>query len=1171
MLEDTKMTYPSQPGLSIPQNRQIRLASSMEVGPPRGELTLPLSRGQEALWLQVRSQPWSPLYNLLVAVARFRGPLETERVRAVYRTLVARHAALRAVFREVAGVPMQFIQTQPYLDFQEVDCRSDAAGGLARRVADASRHPFKLDTGPLFRVRLFRGAEEETVLLATAHHLVLDGWSVGRLTEETLRLLGNPAAVLAPQVLSYANFIAWQRDWMAGPEAAASLAYWRKRLAQPLPVLDLPLDRPRRRRPGQGAAAIAFTLSRTRLDALRELAGQCHTTLANLLLAAFQVLLARHAGQSDILVGIPVAARPQPEYQEVIGFFSNHLAIRGDLSANPPFRAFVGQVDARVREAQAHQNLAFPDLVQALGLGREAAITPVFQAAFVLHGVRLLGEQSGFFGFGSEHGDLEIAGLRVEPFPLLQQESRFDLTLDLLEGPREISGWFKYNPELFHGASIHRMAGHFSELLAGIVVDPACPIWRLPLLTAPEVTQLAVWNATATPLPGEPLIQRLVEKRAGLHPEAPALIWAGGSMSYGELNERANRLAHYLIKLDFPEGTAIGLCQPALQERIVALLAILKSGGACLPLDPEAPPEQLAHRVETARCAVALCPDSRRGLLQGSRACLLSLELAAESLAAQPSHNPRRTMAPTSTAFLCTGSDDQPVPINHAALYNQVRARIQAFHVGPASHVLLWSDFADPGAVAEIFTALGAGAGLSLASRSALQPGPALWHTLWEGRISHLSLPAPALARMPRQALPILRHLMVTGPGCSGELAAHWQQGRHFFHAYGPAEAAGCATWMECKRVLDGQREPPVGHPLANIQVHILGPDLQPVPVGVSGEIHIAGIGVSGSLAWQGASDRYLESPWGQIYRSGHLGRRLDDGSIELLGTSRPVVTPASAPETTSVVGTSDDRDEVLSRVVHLGGSGTATPVYLVHALHGDIQGFRDLAACLGADQPVYGLRAPGLEEGETPVSSIAELAGLHVRALRRQQPYGPYRLVGWSLGGVIAYEMARRLRQAGAQVAPLLLLDSYPPETLREIAPASPAILLARELAGRSGERLLMDTAAVADQAVALGQVLSQAARLDLLPGAPDAARLLRISRVYLTTLAALRHYQPGHYRGLVVLLRAALSLGKLADNGWSRHCGHHLSIRPVAGDHYSLLQQPQATQLAEVLRNCL
>ncbi len=1167
MLEDTKMTNPSQPGLSFPQNRQIRLAPSTEVGPPRGELALPLSRGQEALWLQVRSQPWSPLYNLLVAVARFRGPLETERVWAVYRTLVARHPALRAVFREVAGVPMQFIQAHPHLDFQEVDCRNEAEGALARRVAEASRHPFKLDTGPLFRVRLFRGAGDETVLLATAHHLVLDGWSVGRLTEETLRLLANPAVVLPPQTVSYANFIAWQRDWMAGPEAAGSLAYWRKRLAQPLPVLDLPLDRPRRRRPGQGAAAIAFAISRARLDALRELAGQCHTSLANLLLAAFQVLLARHAGQSDILVGIPVAARPEPAYQEVIGYFSNQLAIRGDLSANPPFRTFAGQVDARVQEARTHQNLVFSDLVQALGIRQEAAITPVFQAAFVLHGVRFLGEQSGFFGFGSEHGDPEIAGLQVEPYPLLQQESRFDLTLDLLEGTREISGWFKYNPELFHGATLHRMAGHFSELLAGITLDPACPVWRLPLLTAHETAQLAVWNTTATPLPEEPCIQRLVEKRAGLHPEAPALIWAGRAMSYGELNERANRLAHYLIKLDFPEGTAIGLCLPASPERIVALLAILKSGGACLPLDPDTPPAQLAQRVETARCAVALCPDSRRELLQGSRACLLSLDLAAESLAAQPCHNPRRTMAPTSTAFLCTGSDGQPVPISHAALYNLVRAQIQALHPGPASHVLQWSDFADAGAVTEIFLALGAGASLTLAPPYALQPGPALWHTLWEGRISHLLLPAPALAQMPRQALPLLRHLVVTGGGCSGELAAHWQQGRHFFHAYGPAEAAGCATWMECKRVLDGQREPPVGHPLANLQIHLLGPDLQPVPLGVSGEIHIAGIGVSGGLPWQAASDRYIESPWGRLYRSGDLGRRLEDGSMELLGTSRPVVTPV----TSSVGGTSDDRDEAQSRLVHLGGSGTAPPLYLVHALHGDVQSFRDLAACLGEEQPVYGLRAPGLEEGATPVTSITELAGLHVRALRRHQPYGPYHLAGWSLGGVIAYEMAKRLRQAGAQVAPLLLLDSYPPETQRQIAPASPAQQLARELAGRSGERLLMDTTAVADQSVALGQVLSQAGRLGLLPGSPDAARLLRISRVYLTTLAALRHYQPGHYRGQVILLRADLSLGKLADNGWSRHCGHHLSIRPLAGDHYSLLQQPQVSQLAEVLRDWL
>jgi len=1358
--QDGKLRYHAARGALSEEDLHDLAARKADILPLlrlRGEApgSLPLSHGQEALWRSARSQPWSTAYNVVVVVTRLRSPLDARKIRGAYQTLLNRHPALRAVFHEKGGMPLQAIQPYQVLDFQEINCAGCVEEELARRVAQAYRLPFILESGPLFRVRLLRRAPDDAVLLVVAHQLVLDTWSIGRLSAEMLDLLGDPTAELPPPGAGYGDFVRWQRNWMSGPDAAPSLAYWRERLVGELPLLDLPVDYPRRSPPEFTGASLPFTVAAPTLAGLRKLSRQYRCSLFSLLLGAFQVLLSRHSGQADIITGTPVSARPQPEFHDTVGYFTNPVAIRGDLSGNPPFRQFLEQIEGHVLGALAHHNLPFSDLVNNLpnhqARLRDRGRSPIFQASFALHPAPPLGAQGVFLGFGGSGEALKVAGLRAEAYPLARHAGQFDIALEMAEGASTCPGLFKFNADLFKRTSIERMAGHFTMLLDGIVADPECPVASLPLLSGVEMRQLEAWNATRVSYPATRTIHHQVEVGVMRHPDAPALAFAGETVSYAEMNRRANCLAHYLVNLDFPVGTSLGVCLPSGPERVIALLAILKSGCAYLPLDADYPAERLEYMVEEARCAAVLCMAETREALRGSRACLLDLETLAESLAAQPSHNPHLDISADGTAYVVytSGSTGRPkgVPIQHHSVCNLARAQIRAFHVSGESRVLQFAAFSVDAAVAEIFMALGAGACLHLAPRGALLPGPALWQTLREQRISHLTLPPSALSVLPKEALPNLEHLILAGEAFPGDLLTHWQKGRHCYNAYGPSEATVCSTIMECTRLVAGSRPPPIGKPIANTRVHVLNEVLQPAPIGVRGELYIGGVGLShGYLNHPELNiGRFIDSPFvpGQrLYRSGDLARWREDGNLEYLGrldqqvkirghrieseeieaTLRadpevagavvlaepgpdglprldaylvpavpvrdrlvfqhrlraflelhlprhmvpsgfvllpalplnpagkvdrhalrslsheahraiaPHVAPRDATEQAlaelwarllgvETLGIHDDFFDLgghsllaaslineiesllgkrlpadalfehatiakLAQLIDghdaaathspllltLQGRGQETPLYLVHALGGDVSGYHELAQSLGSGQPVYALRAPGLEAGETAIANLVELASHHVRALRRRQPYGPYRLAGWSMGGVVAYEMARRLHSAGEEVTELLLFDSYPPQILRMFKPDKPAVLLARDLSGLFGDKLKFDPASLPDDAhQAVATILSQAQQQGFLPNHPDAAQMERLASLFLANLEALHAYLPGPYRGKLTLFRPAGTRGSLADNGWRGVCGHAFKVCAVPGDHYTLLRQPYVRVLAATLNDCL
>ncbi|HEX7239088.1 MAG TPA: condensation domain-containing protein, partial [Longimicrobiaceae bacterium] len=549
---------------------------------------LPLSFAQQRLWFVDRLEPGSSAYNLPLAL-RLRGPLEARVLERTLRETVRRHEALRTVFREAGGEPVQVVRPAgaaplPVVDLAGLAGETREAEAL-RRVREEALRPFDLERGPLLRARLLRLGEDEHVLVLAVHHIVSDGWSMGVLTRELSALYGafgrGEGSPLPPLPVQYADYAVWQRGWLAGDALERQLAWWRERLAGAPPLLELPTDRPRGAgREQQRAGRLAFALPAATAGALRALARREGATPFMALLAAWQALLGRYAGQDDVVVGSPIAGRNRLETEGLIGFFVNTLALRTDLGGGPSFRELLGRVGETTLGAYARQDLPFDRLVEELAPERSLTHTPLFQAMFSL-------QTAG-------GGELRLEKVRAEPLELDAEAAKFDLTLVLTEAPEGLEGVLLYRAALWDAAAALRMLDHFRVLLEAAAADPARPVDELPLLGPAEMEQLRTeWRATRRPFSDDTSLHRLFEAQAARTPGALALAGGGAEVTYAELDRRADRLARALRARVGPEVRVALLLEPGV-EAVASLLAVLKAGGAYVPLDPASPPERLA-------------------------------------------------------------------------------------------------------------------------------------------------------------------------------------------------------------------------------------------------------------------------------------------------------------------------------------------------------------------------------------------------------------------------------------------------------------------------------------------------------------------------------------------------------------------------------------------------
>ncbi len=872
--------------------QQGQQALSPPIGRVSREQPLALSFAQQRLWFIDQLEPGSSFYNTPTAV-RLVGELNVDALHRTLNEVVRRHEVLRTSFQLVEGSPVQVIASELALQLPVTDLGALPEGEREAKAQwlaqDEAQTPFDLATGPLIRARLLRLEAQEHIVLLTLHHVASDAWSVGVLVGEIAALYaaftqGQPSP-LPELAIQYADFAAWQREWLSGAVLQQQLDYWRGQLQGAPELLTLPTDKPRPPMQRHRSAIHRFTVPADITQGLHALGRQEQATLFMTLAAAFQLLLARYSGQDDVCIGTPIANRQRAELEPMIGFFLNTLVLRTQVNAAASFGDLLRQVQATALGAYAHQDLPFEQLVDALAPTRSMAHQPLFQAMLVLQNAPMQ--------------RLRLPGLELRPFDAAGDTPKVDLSLSVQETGQQLSAALAYDTDLFDPTTIARMAGHFLRLLQTAVRAPEVPVHQLAWLAEEELAQLHEWNATETEYPREQMLHTPFEQQVARTPNAAALVFENSELTYAELNARANRLAHHLRELGVGPDVLVAVCAERSLQIVVALMAVLKAGGAYVPLDPSYPSERLAFMLADARPAVLLTQEALLASLPAHKVPTFCLDSQWDSLPARDS-NPRCTTLPAHLAYVIytSGSTGRPkaAGISHTAIVNRLHWMQQAYGLLPSDRVLQKTPFSFDVSVWEFFWPLQQGATLVLACPGGHQDAQYLGELIASAGITTLHFVPPMLeaflAASRTQSLPALRQVM-----CSGQ-ALPWELQQRFFerlpqvqlhNLYGPTEAAVDVTAWHCTP--EGpQGVVPIGRPIFNIRIHIVDAQFNLLPQGVPGELCIAGVGLARSYVNRPdlTAERFVPDPFGQpgerMYRTGDLARWLPDGSIEYLG-----------------------------------------------------------------------------------------------------------------------------------------------------------------------------------------------------------------------------------------------------------------------------------------------
>ncbi len=1330
----------------------LNLAAPPILPAPRNE-AMALSFAQQRLWFFDQLEPGLSAYNIPAAV-RLKGPLNLSALEESLNEIVTRHESLRTTFGNSAGRPSQLIAPALAIKLPIIDLRqlpaSEQEIEVRRLVTAEAQRPFDLSQGPLLRGTVLRLGEQEHVGLLTMHHIVSDGWSAGILIREVAELYfafcAGGASPLAPLPIQYADFAAWQRQWLQGDVLENQISYWKRQLAGALTSIDLPLDRPRPALQTFRGAHESLVLPSQLRNGFKTLGREAGTTQFMTYLAAFKALLHRYSGQNDLIIGTPVANRNRLETEGLIGFFVNALVLRTDLSGNPGFRELLARVREVCLGAYGHQDLPFDRLVEELQVTRELSRNPLFQVMFVLANTSLR--------------TIELPGLTLSPVEGDSEAAHFDLTMQMLETDRGLTATLVYNTDLFEAATIRRMLGHYVKLLEAILANPDQPLSDLALLGEDEHRQLAAWSSGEFHVPDDLSVPRHFEAQAERMPDAIALAFEGGQMTYGELNRRANRLAHRLAVLGVGPDMPIAVCLERSPELIIALLAVLKARGVYLPLDPAYPKERLAFMLGDADARLILTEERLLAALPDHNATVVFVDSAVPDIAGENEANPESSPHPENLAYVIytSGSTGQPkgVMVSHGSIAAHCGNIRRLYELDAQDAVLQFTSPSFDVSLEEILPTLMAGARLAVM-------GQTIWHPAeFHRRISELgltvlNLPTAYWQELAREwaGLPELvpsvraRLFIIGGDTVRPESVALWQRtpmrAIRLLNGYGPTETTITATIFEIAPPLGestSYHRVPIGHPLANRTIHILDARGNRVPVGVAGHLHIGGACLArGYLnrpdltAETFVPDSFSAGPGARMYKTGDLARYRSDGNIEFLGRAddqvkirgfrielgeieaalgqHPGVRQAvvlareDAPGDKRLVAyavadtTADEltrfirerlpehmvptaivmletlplspggkvdrralpkpdrhrpdlkkafvkpRDELEIQLAHiweevldvrpvgvsdnffeLGGhsllavrlfaliekrlgkqlplaavfqgatvehlaevlrlqdaagppsslvaiqpGGTRQPLFLVHPAGGQVFPYVQLAQLLGPDQPCYGLQAVEPDSGQAAPRRIEDMAAHYIQALKAVQPSGPYFLGGWSMGGVVAFEMAQRLHAQGEQIALLALFDGRIPSSDVSFPydDAEMVSLVERYFGISFGPIKSLAQLPEDEQLVFM---LEKAKSAGLVPAELDVPQARRFVEALRSDLRATEAYALKRYSGRITFFKASDTLtGPTVDPtmGWGDWADGGVEVHMVPGNHANMMYQPHVDRLAAALTACL
>ncbi len=886
-------THTEQPSAGVP------------VGTSGGETpdsveSYPLSEGQLALWFMHRLAPGSAAYNVAYGVT-----IPTMLNMGLYRRALDRVAERHPMFRAAfpadprTGRPTQQVRRELGIDLRIADASGWSEDELGRHLAEAIYGRFDLENGPLARLHMMQLAADKWIALPVFHHAITDLWSMALFVHDLAiyyesEVLGAKAT-LRPLRAQFWDYARRESEMLAGPGGEQLWSYWKQQLSGEIPILEMRTDRPRPPVQGFRGGARSLVIPTALKDRLESIAAAQGATLHTLAMAAFFVLLNRYSGQSDIILGAPKACRSF-SHANTVGYFTNPVMMRADLTGNPRFGDFVEQIRQTSTAGFRHGEYPFSLLVQRLRPAVDFSRTPLHQVGFSWQKTtHLAGKGFAWFSLNKSGGKLGNKTFPVESLALQHRPAPLDISAHLAETEEGLGVTLEYSTALYDPDTAQRLLEHFANLLGSVAANPQARISDLDLLGEDGRRRVLVeWNDAAGRQSFSAPVQAQLERQARLRPDAPAIVCGAAKYTYAELNRSANRLAHRLRRQGVGPDTPVAICLGRSPRMIVALLAVLKAGGAYIPLDPNYPAQRLESVLTDSKPLVLLTETAFL-----DRFAALPSTICLDTEAGSADHESDKDLAGTAHAdnlayiIYTSGSTGAPkgVMLHHRGLANLVEAQTREFGITARDRVLQFASFSFDASVSEIFMALTTGAALHLAPVEILLSPRDLARVMREQGVTTITLPPSLLSLLPPEDTPQLSCLISAGEACTWEIAERWAPGRRMFNAYGPTEATIGPSSYRVREPLEGTRTAPIGRPISNTYFYIVGEAMSLAPPGAVGELYIGGAGLArgymnqpGLTAEYFVPDPFGSVPGARIYRTGDRARYLPDGNVELVG-----------------------------------------------------------------------------------------------------------------------------------------------------------------------------------------------------------------------------------------------------------------------------------------------